>query len=502
MRLATRSSSINTSLLFTSNHETSRRIHDHAHRNRNNPSPLTNCHTRITTTANTNTIIIALIFELGLKHSPQIEPYNHLKYLLHTFPKAAHNTHRIPCVHLLPPLVKHLLSSPKRPRGGSARLLIANQPHNHYIHGLRAVQSSGISGTVALSAAVAADIVDSHERGAYMGLTSLGNILAPSLGPVLGGLITSHCGWRGVFCFLAGGGVVVLLVLGFFLPETRKARVNTLEVGSVERGQAEGAAPDNQQSKRRKKPGLPNPLTPLRLLAHFPTSLVLLSNGLVFASYYAVTAGIPSQFARIYGLSDMEVGLVFLPAGVGSLVSATFNGALVDWNYRRVRKMYEDTKVTAEGDNEVSGAAEGTQSDWEFPVERARLQVGGPMTLFCSLVIFIYGLVLDRHPPLALSLAMIFLVSFSITASYNVMNVLLVDLYYSTPATVMATNNFVRCFLGAVSTALVTPMIERFGGGRTYGMVAALIVGVCCPVLGTVYVNGVQWRVQRESKFR
>ncbi|KAL4771551.1 citrate synthase [Aspergillus nidulans var. acristatus] len=295
--------------------------------------------------------------------------------------------------------------------------------------GLRAVQSSGISGTVALSAAVAADIVDSHERGAYMGLTSLGNILAPSLGPVLGGLITSHYGWRG-------------------------------------------------RSKRRNRPRLPNPLTPLRLLAHFPTSLVLLSNGLVFASYYAVTAGIPSQFARIYGLSDMGVGLVFLPAGVGSLVSATFNGAVVDWNYRRVRRVYEDAKSTAEGDNEVNGDADGTESDREFPVERARLQVGGPMTLFCSLVIFIYGLVLDQHPPLALSLAMIFLVSFSITASYNVMNVLLVDLYYSTPATVMATNNFVRCFLGAVSTALVTPMIERFGGGRTYGMVAALIVVV------------------------
>jgi predicted MFS family arabinose efflux permease len=223
-----------------------------------------------------------------------------------------------------------------------------------------------------------------------MGLTSLGNILAPSLGPVLGGLITSHYGWRGVFCFLAGGGVVVLLVLVFFLPETRKARANALEIGSVERGQAEGAAPDDQRSKRKNRPRLPNPLTPLRLLAHFPTSLVLLSNGLVFASYYAVTAGIPSQFARIYGLSDMGVGLVFLPAGVGSLVSATFNGAVVDWNYRRVRRVYEDAKSTAEGDNEVNGDADGTESDREFPVERARLQVGGPMTVSIAGVYLVF----------------------------------------------------------------------------------------------------------------
>ncbi|KAL4980981.1 citrate synthase-like protein [Aspergillus desertorum] len=304
---------------------------------------------------------------------------------------------------------------------------------------LRAAQSTGISGTVALSAAVAADIIDPHERGVYMGLTSLGNIIAPSLGPVLGGMITGHYGWRAVFGFLAG---------------TRLA--------------------------------FPNPLTPLRLMTHLPTGLVLLSNGLVFASYYAVTAGIPFQFKRIYGLSDMGVGLVFIPAGVGSLVSAAFNGNVVDWNYRRVKVGYEDAKGNANGNGEGNRGRDGTKRDQEFPVEQARLQIGGPMTLLCALMIFIYGLVLDQHPPLALSLAMIFLVSFSITASYNVMNVLLVDLYYSTPATVMATNNFVRCFLGAASTAFVTPMIERFGNGRTYGMVAALIVGVCCPVLGTI----------------
>ncbi|RDW74527.1 putative MFS efflux transporter [Aspergillus mulundensis] len=363
---------------------------------------------------------------------------------------------------------------------------------------LRGLQSTGISGTVALAAAVAADIIEPAERGMYMGFTSLGNILAPSLGPVLGGVITgSRFGWRGVFGVLAGAGIVVLGVLVVVLPETRNASPSCKKrAGGQEQEQGQGsestpACTDGLVKKQRNLAVL-NPFASLRLLGHRPTGLILLSNGLVFASYYAVTAGIPAQFKRLYGLEDMGIGLVFVPAGVGSLVSAAFCGKAVDRNYRKVQREYQETRRSADRSR--------TRTDQEFPIERARLQIGGPMTLLSALAILLYGVVLDLRPPLVVALILIFLVSFSITASYNVMNVLLVDLYYSTPATVMATNNFVRCFLGAASTALVTPMIERFGNGRTYGLVSAVIAVVCWPILGMVYANGVQWRVQRESE--
>lgn len=77
------------------------------------------------------------------------------------------------------------------------------------------------------------------------------------------------------------------------------------------------------------------------------------------------------------------------------------------------------------------------------------------------------------------------------------MNVLLVDLYYSTPATAMATNNFVRCFLGAASTASVAPMIEKRNNGKTYALVSGIVGGICCPLLGIVYSNGAKWRSWR-----
>lgn len=48
------------------------------------------------------------------------------------------------------------------------------------------------------------------------------------------------------------------------------------------------------------------------------------------------------------------------------------------------------------------------------------------------------------------ALVLISATSFSITTSY--MDILTVDLYYASPATAMAANNLLRCFLGAAAT--------------------------------------------------
>src|SRR5271170_6640744 len=67
---------------------------------------------------------------------------------------------------------------------------------------LRCLQSSGSSGTVALANAVVADLVTSAERGSYIGYASIGALVGPAFGPVVGGLLCQYLGWRSVFWFL------------------------------------------------------------------------------------------------------------------------------------------------------------------------------------------------------------------------------------------------------------------------------------------------------------
>lgn len=116
-----------------------------------------------------------------------------------------------------------------------------------------------------------------------------------------------------------------------------------------------------------------------------------------------------------------------------------------------------------------------------------------PLQSLAALCIAIYGFLLDHKCPLWLSLTMVFAICFCVTAAYNVMNVLIVDLYYSTPATAMAANNLVRCSLGAAAAAAVNPLIQKFGVRWTYGIVAGNLICVI-PLLGIVYFKGWSWR--------
>lgn len=103
--------------------------------------------------------------------------------------------------------------------------------------------------------------------------------------------------------------------------------------------------------------------------------------------------------------------------------------------------------------------------------------------------------------PLAVPLTLLFIISFTITDAYNVMNVLIVDLYYSTPATAMAANNLVRCLLGAGATGAVHPMINALGRGWTYSYIAIAVFSAS-PLLMLVFVYGLKWRMQRQSARR
>lgn len=94
----------------------------------------------------------------------------------------------------VPGLLRHIHCRQHRPRLG---------PNYGALLGLRCLQSAGSSSTVALCTAVVADLVTSAERGQYIGFTAVPAVLAPALGPVVGGLLSEFLGWRSIFWFLA-----------------------------------------------------------------------------------------------------------------------------------------------------------------------------------------------------------------------------------------------------------------------------------------------------------
>lgn len=375
---------------------------------------------------------------------------------------------------------------------------------------LRCLQSCGSSATIALSNAVAADIVTSSERGTYLGLASLGSILGPALGPLLGGLLSQYLGWRSIFWFLTVFASIVFLPMVSFYPETcraivgngsvpppawNKSLLNYLRENSTKNATAafDGENLHRAPSSPATKPKItfPNPLTTLRLLFELPTGLVLICNATGYAAHFAVTSSMPGQLSEIYGLDDLQVGLAFVPISVGTIISAFANGYLVDWNFRRIARQ--------EG-IPLRNMRKGKKQDIsKFPIEKARLQIALPMLFFAATMIGAYGWTLEMRLPIIVPMSLLLMIGSTITSCYNVFNVLIVDLNYSTPATAAAANNVARCLLGAASTAVIVPLLERFGQGLTFTVVSGVWLGIT-PLAILVYRYGMGWRRARDAK--
>ena len=368
---------------------------------------------------------------------------------------------------------------------------------------LRCVQSAGSSGTVALCNGVVADLVTSAERGIYIGYTSVTSIIGPLIGPILGGLISQYLGWWWIFWILTiwAGALFVLILL--FLPETcRKVvgdgsvpppKLNQSLTGIIrERNRAKAGilvdAAQQDAVRKNYKLGFPNPISTLKIATDKEAALILFCGGLIVSLLYAVTTGIPSLFGRIYGFDELQLGLVYIPFGGGSLISAFTSGKLIDWNYQRhaIRNGFPTTKNRYQ---DLTG----------FPIERARLEISLPLLYFAVLSLIGYGWVLDYQTNLAGPLILLFFFGYGTMAAFQVMQILMVDINPGNAAAATAANNLFRCLLGAGSTAVVVPMIDRMSVGWTYTF-ASLVWIAFSPLLWALMKYGPKWRKEKKTK--
>lgn len=213
---------------------------------------------------------------------------------------------------------------------------------------LRCVQSAGSSGTVSFGYGVIADIATPAERGKYIGPMAAGVMVAPALGPVIGGLLARFLGWRSVFWFLViiSGGYLLVFIIA--MPETARKIVGNGSVvpkecwrrsllqyiqarqlrrnpprdsssrrGAYRRDRQGNAYQDrtgsqSQQPRNSNKLRFPNPLESFAILLEKDALIIILYIGLVMFSNIALLTSTPNLFGKLYSFNDLQIGLCFL----------------------------------------------------------------------------------------------------------------------------------------------------------------------------------------------
>lgn len=376
---------------------------------------------------------------------------------------------------------------------------------------LRCIQSAGSSGTIAFGYGVVADIATAAERGSFIGPVSAGVMVAPALGPVIGGILAKFLGWRSVFWFLviiSGGYLVVFMTT---MPETNRNivgngsvppdqwwRMSVIQYLAVRRRlqkmtTEERIAHQQQranlnQARGHQKLSFPNPLKAFVILLEKDAFIVVSYVGLAMLANTALLTSTPNLFGKLYGFNDLQIGLCYIPLGVGSCIAAILNGKLLDFNYRRIAHKMGMPVDRKKGDD-LRG----------FPIEKARLQAFFPLMALGVAAFIPYGWVLQQGAPLAVPLVLQFIIGFSFIASLNTLSTLMVDLFPDRASTASAASNLVRCWLGAVGAAVIDHMLNAMGWGWCF-VFWGLLMLVGLGLLWVEYHRGMQWRLARLAK--
>ena len=101
-------------------------------------------------------------------------------------------------------------------------LLCLAAPTLHWLIAGRAIQALGSSAGLIVSRAIVSDLYPREKMVQMIAYLTMVMVIAPTVSPLLGGVLVVTFGWKSLFVFMAGAGVIILWIAWRLLPETRR----------------------------------------------------------------------------------------------------------------------------------------------------------------------------------------------------------------------------------------------------------------------------------------
>ncbi|MGB1010063.1 MAG: multidrug effflux MFS transporter [Thiolinea sp.] len=165
----------------------------------------------------------------------------------------------------------------------------------------RFIQGSGAAACVSMPRTMVRDLLSQDKAASAIGYLTTAMMVAPLLGPALGGWLTQTLGWRWMYGVITVFGLLILLVAALRLSETRPASVPG-------------------QEEYHFSYAFKHLIMDRRFLA--PMLVMSGSAGV----YYVFLAGAPFVAINLYGYTPAEFGIWFASAGIGYMSGNFFAG--------------------------------------------------------------------------------------------------------------------------------------------------------------------------------
>uniref|UniRef100_A0A8H7K3H4 Major facilitator superfamily (MFS) profile domain-containing protein n=1 Tax=Bionectria ochroleuca TaxID=29856 RepID=A0A8H7K3H4_BIOOC len=373
---------------------------------------------------------------------------------------------------------------------------------------LRGLQAAGSAATISISAGVISDMADPNERGGFMGTNAGIRMTGQAIGPIIGGAFNSAWGFRSIFWLLFSMSISVLLGLLVFLPETQRtvAGNGSIPLSGFKKPLAYWIQPPKEWAIASKQelqpskapPSLKEIFAPLGYIFQKDIAALLSWGAIVYTAWSMVTSSTTTALLRGYPfLTQWQIGLCFLPNGLGCVLGSLSTGRLLDRSFKSVEEQYKKERRVS---------TVNIKKDREFPFERARLPMVPYFSIAFVISMALYGPSFElndihrfQSSNLAAPLILQFFIAFTSTAIFNVNSTMLIDCFPDRSASATALNNLCRCLLGAAGVSAIQPMIDALKLRNSFLILAGVVI-VFSPLIWIEWRWGQSWRQERERK--
>lgn len=197
-------------------------------------------------------------------------------------------------------------------------------------------------------------------------------------------------------------------------------------------------------------------------------------------------------------LTQWQIGLCFLPNGLGCICGSLSTGRLLDHSFHHVQARFKEEHGIPSHENVIKRS--------DFPYIKARLRLVPLFSVILMVSLVLYGPSFefnDLHkfysPNLAAPLILQFIIAFTATAIFNINSTVLIDCFPDRPASATALNNLCRCLLGAAGVSVIQPMINAVRAMKAFSIVSGVVL-LCMPLIWVEWKWGEKWRQEREKR--
>jgi DHA2 family multidrug resistance protein len=229
----------------------------------------------------------------------------------------------------------------------------------------RVLQGIGGGGMQPLAQSILLESFPPSQHGTAMAVYGMGIVVAPVIGPTLGGWITDSYSWRWIFYINLPVGLLALFMVNLFIedpPYLRRALRGAIDfigfglmavwLGAMQLVLDKGQEADWFEASWIRWTAAVSaialvgfilrefmsrePIVQLRVLAERNFGVGTLIAGLYGFSLYGVTALLPLFLQTVMGYSALESGLAVSPRGIGSILAMILVGILLKYVDGRV----------------------------------------------------------------------------------------------------------------------------------------------------------------------